>query len=90
METRKEMSWEKLQIKFENETNEDYLFDVGCNVLQASAKSLICFNKNFIFEKSSSIQYFRVDEINLNTNTSITLFDKKDGPRFRITNVRLT
>lgn len=91
MEKYKEMKWEKINIKSDNE--EVYTFEIGCNILPSwESNTLICFNKSDLSHKQGNkIDYFRIDKINLEdglaNNSFETILDKMDGPRFRITNV---
>ena len=86
------MNWENLKLKnlCDKQNNNDYKFELGCNILETQNKgSLICFNKNYLVGGNSqqTNKYFRCDEISLLENIISPIFEKNDGPRFRISNV---
>jgi hypothetical protein len=87
MEEESTMKWKKINFLFENK--EIYKFEIGCNVLKFD-ENLICAGRNYLIdEKNHNNDYFRVDKLNLVTQQVDPLFNSKDGPRFRLTNVSI-
>jgi hypothetical protein len=89
----KETKFEQIKIKMQSKLNdlninEDYKFEIGCNIIPYE-NDAICLNRNFENDSSGlgSPSLFRVDKINFQTKTLLNLFSKKEGPRFRLTNV---
>lgn len=84
----KEMNWNEFGIKTEFE--EKYVFQFGFNIISLQDDNkLICLNRNNSLETTGTNHYFRIDEININSKRTKTLYSKADGPRYRITNVNL-
>jgi hypothetical protein len=66
------------------------MFQIGFNIVPSFSKdSLLCFNQNYKLENLGNNQYYRVDEFNLIKKEMRMLYDKTDGPRYRITNVNI-
>jgi hypothetical protein len=92
----KETKWEKIIINHSlYEKEEEYKFEIGCNIIPHE-DGAICINRNFEFENSINFQnsqnsgnsnLFRIDKLNFTQKRAKKLFNKKEGPRFRITNV---
>lgn len=69
-----------------------YHFDIGATFITIN-NSVFCFNKNNISGQSNS--YLKVDKIkNINPKeknfTVKNIYSKLNGPRYRVTNVKLT
>jgi len=74
----------------QNHNHKEYIFEIGCHVLKShSLNSFICFNKYMHLNQKvmNTNEYFKVDELNDLKNIAINLYNKCDGPRFRITSV---
>lgn len=90
----KETKFEQIKIKMNSNFNdikikEDYKFEIGCKIIPFETDA-ICFNRDFENDNLGleSPSLYRVDKINFYNKSVSNLFSKKEGPRFRITNVK--